>query len=364
MIRLILSSLVYLAVAGTAFNPFSALALKPSESPVSGLINPHAVEFNPATGKVYTVDPIHNSITIVDDVTGSISHVAVGGEPIAITVDSKTGLAFVANSGDGTVSVLDCQTDKIKVTIKVGIHPYSIAANSRSGKVYVSHTFNDDLTVINETTNAITNLKLGSSDLIAINEKANLIYLLGYEGGSVKILDGQTNTATNETVGMHAWGMALDDKTGVLYVTRPGYNQLAVLTTSSEIPAMISTQAVPCAVALNTATGMLYVVNYGANSLSVIDPSKRLATATISVGTGPEAIAIDSVRNRIYVANTHSDSVTVINSDTNRVLATIPAGRNPYALALNSTTGMLHVANFGEHNATVVDPSTIVESTH
>jgi len=325
------------------------------DQPISGLINPRAVEFSPATGKVYTVDPDSNAITIGDDESGRLASVKVGSSPVSIAANSQNGNVYVVNAGDGTVSIVDGHTDAVVTTVKVGIHPYSITVNSMTGKVYVSHTFNSLLTIIDGATNGATNIKTGSADLISVDTKTGIIYLLGYEGGSLKLMNGADSNIIERTVGMHAWGMTLNETTGTLYVAKPGYSQLAILTPSSSTPMMVPTGAIPCAVAVNSVTNRIYVLNYADDSVTVIDGVNNHPVATVPVGRRPQAIAIDPTRNRIYVANTHSNSITVIDGESNRVLSTLPAGKSPYALAVNVKAGKLHVANLDKTPFTIID---------
>jgi YVTN family beta-propeller protein len=196
---------------------------------ISGLVNPGAVAYSPATGKVYTVASADNAIDIADDRISSTKRIKVGAGPVSLAADTENGRVYVANAGDGTVSVVDGKTDVVLATVPVGSHPYSIAADSHDGKVYVSRTYSDQLTILDTAMNAVTGVKTGSPDLIAVNLTSGTVYLLGYEGGDLAIFDGATHDLRKMSVGMHAWGMALNEKTGDLYVARPGEAELAVL---------------------------------------------------------------------------------------------------------------------------------------
>ena len=330
--------------------------------PVTGLNNPSATIFNPATGKVYTVDADAAAVQISDDAAGSIVRVKVGAGPVSIAADSINGRAYVANVDDGTVSVIDGKTDAVVATVPIGPHPYSIAADSAAGKIYVSRTYSDQLTVIDAETNQVSGIKAGSPDLIAVDPKMHLAYLLGYEGGDLTILDGATHSVTRNSVGMHAWGIALNAQTGAVYIAKIGDAQVAVLEPGSTSPKMIPAGRIPCSVAVNAQTNTVYVANYGDNSITVIDGATGRTVATITVGKRPQAVAVDSDRKLVYVANTQANTVTVVDGATNRVLATLDAGKAPYALAVNPVSGKLHVANFDTKSFTTLDASQLRKS--
>ena len=323
----------------------------------SGLVNAAAVAFNAATGKVYTVDTDRNAVHVTNDATGSTIEVPVGAGPVSIAVDASNGRAYVASAGDGTVTVVDGKTDVVIATLTVGSHPYSIAADSDAGKIYVSRTYSNELTVIDAATNAISEIKSGSPDLISVDTKTHTAFLLGYEGGDLTVLNEETRAFQKTSVGMHAWGMAVNDKTGALYVARPGYAEVAVLELGSMTPTLIAVGQIPCSVAINSTTNRIYVANYADNTASVIDGAKPQVITTIPVGARPQAVAADAVRNLVFVANTQGNSVTVIDGLQDKVIATLKAGKAPYALAINPASGKLHVANEEGTAFTILDVS-------
>ena len=329
------------------------------EPPSSGLINPRAIVFSPATKKVYAVDSSHDQVHIYADPGTEMRRVKVGAAPVSIAVNSVNGRVYVANAGDGTVSVLDGTSDAIVTTIPVGSHPYSIAADPATGKVYVTHTFGDQLTILDGATNTTADLKTGSSDLIAIDSRAATIYLLGY-GGAVTAVDGTSHKMTTLPVGRHAWALTLDDVTGSVYVTRIEDADLAVVNSHSSGASILPAGVIPCAIAADSKASRLYVANYGDNTVTAIDSSTGRAIATIPVGEHPKAIAFDPTRNLVYVANTSGGTVTVIDAEKNAAMATLPAGKKPYALAVVPGSNSLYVANEADgESSTVVDLSSV-----
>lgn len=106
----------------------------PMAAPSSGLINPRAIVYSPANGKVYAVDSSHGAVQIYTKAGDESRRVSVGAEPVSIAVNTLSGRTYVANAGDGTVSILDGGSDTVVATIPVGSHPYSIAADSVTGR--------------------------------------------------------------------------------------------------------------------------------------------------------------------------------------------------------------------------------------
>jgi YVTN family beta-propeller protein len=345
---------VCLAAAIPLLCSLLAAAQRPAPDPSSGLINPQGIVFNSANRKVYAVDQAHAAVSVIDTAGQTVRSVEVGTAPVSIAVDSVSGRAYVANSGDGTVSIVDGISDKVLATVAVGAHPYSIAANSRTGMVYVSHTFSDRTTVVDAATGGVTQLGTGSADLIAVDAAANTAYLLGYEGGTLTVLEGAGLTLRKQEAGRHAWGMAVNEATHTLYVARMGTGDVFALRGTSSF--ILPAGHTPCAVAINPRTNTIYVANYGDGSVTVLDAETGRSVATIPVGVHPQALAVDVQRSLVYVANTSSGTVTLIDEEQNKRVATLPAGKAPYALAVDPGSSKLYVANqAGERPFTIVD---------
>jgi YVTN family beta-propeller protein len=58
---------------------------------------------------------------------------------------------FVANYGDGTVSVIDSTTDNVISTIPVGQGPQWLAFNPRNGNLYVTNSISGTVSVLSTT---------------------------------------------------------------------------------------------------------------------------------------------------------------------------------------------------------------------
>jgi YVTN family beta-propeller protein len=334
------------------------IALAQSPPPSTTLLSSRAVAFNPATRKAYAVDSKRDAGFINNEATNKTTSVKVGTRPVAIATNLVTGRVYVTNNGSGTVSVLDGQKDSVIATINVGALPYVLAVSEATNRIYVSNTFSDLLTIIDGTTNATTTIKTGSADAIIVDAKAGKVYLLGYENPSLTVLDEKSGERSKIQIGMHMWGIALNEETHILYVTLSGSASVIALDENSLSLTTIPTGAIPCAVAVNSSTNMAYVVNYQDNSVTVIDGAKGKAVSTVPVGDHPQAIAVDSKANLIYVANTHGNSVTVIDGGNNKVLATLAAGKNPFAMTLSSNTGRVFVANVGYPSIATIDRPT------
>ena len=320
-----------------------------------GLINPSAIAFSPVTGKVYSVDTAKDQVIVSDDKTHKTFGVKVGSGPVSIVVSTRSGKVYVTNAGDGTVSVLDGQTDAVLKTIKVSRSPYSICINSSTGKVYISHTYSNDTTIIDDQYGTVSSIQTGPKDMLAINEQTNTIYLLGYEGGDLSVIDGRSGTIKKLSAGMHAWGMSVNQLNGTLYVAKIGNAEVRTYASDGRPSATIPVGAIPCSIAIDAMRNRVFVANYGDSTVTLIDSVANKPMNTIAVGQRPEAVAVDPTRGLAFVANTQSDTVTVIDTIQQAVIATLDAGTHPFGLVFNPVSSKLHVVNMGEPAFTILN---------
>jgi YVTN family beta-propeller protein len=268
----------------------------------------------------------------------------------------------VVNTDSNSTSVIDGRNDEVIATIKGGSHPYVLAVNEATNKIYVTYTYSDSVTVIDGDTNTAQSLKTGSADGIAIDPDSNTLFLITYEDANIRIVNAATGEISKVRVGPHLWGIAFDKSLKTLFLAHTGTADIVALNEQTHAVNTIPVGAIPCAVAINPVTQMIYAVNYGDETVSAIDARKDRVVATLEVGRHPQAVAVDAVHNRVYVANVHGNSVTVIDGAKNAVIGTYDGGKNPYALAIDASSGSVgaghvYAANYGEPSMTALDES-------
>jgi len=273
--------------------------------------------------------------------------VKVGANHIALAIDRKTNKIYVANTGSGSISVIDGTSDDVVATIPGEAHPYAIAVNDITATVYVTNTYSNAVTVIDVHTDTAHPLNVGGADGIAIDSRTNTIFLTTYEDPDLRLVNGATGEVRKISVGAHIWGMVFDEDSGSLYLAHTVTAELVSLNEKSLAIRTIPVGQIPCALAVNPATQRLYAVNYSDETLSVIDLRLQRAIATLPVGHHPQAVAVDPIRNVIYVANVHGNNVTAIDGRNNRVIGALAAGEDPYAVAVDAKTGQVFTADYG-----------------
>jgi YVTN family beta-propeller protein len=300
---------------------------------------PRGIDVNPATNRVYVANQGDGTVSVIDGTTNTvIATVDVGNSPRGVGVNPATNRVYVTNLDDGTVSVIDGTTNTVIATVDVGNLPFDIAVNPATDRVYVANQGDGTVSVIDGTTNTvIATVRVGGGFIggIDVNPDTNRIYVGMLVSGEtdrsvVSVIDGTTNTV------------------------------IATVDVSSEVSSDTDVN-----VAVNPDTNRVYVAqnvldSRGIGIITVIDGTTNTVIATVD---GPESdpvdVAVNPSTNRIYVTNAldfgASAGVYVIDGTTNEVIATI-GSFSAGDVAVNPDTNRIYVTH-GENEVSVIEDS-------
>ena len=317
--------------------------------------SPVAVAINTATHQVYTANSGDGTVTIIDAATLKPTNLTVGANPGALGIDSITNKAYLANEDSSTVSVVDGATNTL-ATVSLSASPVAIAAHVVADKVYVGSLGGNSVTVIDGATNTTTDVPAGNSpQAFASSPLTNKVYVANVDDQTVTVIDGATSATTTINLGASPRGIAVNPATNRVYVSTTNKNTLTVIDgTTGSIVAAIPLGSAPATVAVDAATNTIYATNPSGNSLVVLDGATHAVT-TVGVGDSPRGIAVNSSTHRVYVVNETDNTVTVIDGMTANVLATVAVGNGPRGVAVNSMTNRVYVANQVDSTVTVID---------
>ncbi len=227
--------------------------------------------------------------------------VRVGKYPDFVAVNSLTNVVYAANSGDGTVSVIDGASNTVTATITVGGQPQGIAVNPETNRIYaaVFSGLSSTLAVIDGNSNeVVASIPDPGATFISLNTATNRIYTSDSDN-TVRVIEGMNNT----------------------------------------VAATISFNNVVESLAVDVTRNRVYVaVESSPPSVAVINGEGNSVINTIAL---PEAqfvpgLAVDSSLNRLYAACNSNGNLMVINAATGTVLKRIslPGEMNPKYTAM------------------------------
>ncbi len=320
---------------------------------------PTGIATDPYNGYVYVLtlgDPYDTpgNVTIISGSSNTLVNpgITVGIQPWGIAITNSysgypDGLIYVTNSNStsDSVSVIDAATSSVITTIALpaGSDPEGIAVDTCFNLAYVADHGTDSVSVI-DTNPADT----GTFDTVVAN------IAVGTGPQSVAVMNTGVCATAPSTVFVTNYG---SDSVSAIQVSNSNagspYWQYAV----TIIPVGTS----PWGVATNPSSGLVYVTNSGSDSISVIDAATLGVVSTITTAGTPEGIAVDTATTpyaTVYVALTNLNVAWAITLSPSPTFKTIPLplGSSPASVELfGSPYNYAYVSNPGSNVISVID---------
>jgi YVTN family beta-propeller protein/beta propeller repeat protein len=290
----------------------------------------------------YIINSRDNNVSVIDTATNKVTAmIPVGSQlgGVAVTLDGKK--VYVTNYYN--ISVIDATKNKVTATIPVGNHPSGVAVSPDGKRIYVpnpdfGNPSNNTILIINTDTNEVeaTVLVGGFPFGVAVTLDGKKVYVTNLHDKTVSVIDTSTNTViATIPVGDYPRGVAISPDGKRVYVTNSGSNSVSIINTAANtVTATVPVGNWPESIAVTPDGKKVYVANYGSistpdDTVSVIDTATNMVTATVHVGSYPSGVAVTPDGSRVYVANQRSDNVSIIDTATNKVTATMNVGRSP-----------------------------------
>jgi YVTN family beta-propeller protein len=107
--------------------------------------------------------------------------------------------AYIANSGDDTVTVINTSTKAIELTLAVGDEPISAAVTPDGKFVYVVNFSSDNVSVIDTSTNTvITTIGVGTGPFgVAVSPDGKFAYVSNDTSEILSVIKTSTNTVVD-----------------------------------------------------------------------------------------------------------------------------------------------------------------------
>lgn len=187
---------------------------------------------NPVTGRIYASDADNGFLLVIDGKTNTIiDQIFVSSQPGGISVNPKTNRVYIAGSGfPGLIMVYDGATDALVTNIPEDFGVANTAVNFRLDRAYATDS-NEVIVVDGATNQEVTQVPAGPfANGIDINLLNNKVYVANSSGGTVTIIDGNTNQVlqTLSTPEPFPNGVAVNLATGFTYISEFGSDVLVL----------------------------------------------------------------------------------------------------------------------------------------
>ena len=294
------------------------------------------------------------------DPTKTKTIAGVTGQSVGI---SPTGAWFYgANDGIGTVTRYNAYTGASVAIVAIPTpFPYGLAISSDGTKAYVVDTNNDAVLVIDTATNTVAApISVGgglSPIAIALTPDGTKAYVSN-DSGSVSVINTATNTVTATiNTGGNNWGIVLTPDGSKAYVASWDAAVAVIDTATNTVTATLSGGAIGNSygsLAASPDGSKVYVANANNNSITIINTADN-TTSTISGVNRPTGVSISPDGSKVYVTS-DSGSLSVIDATTYAVtnyaaISTSTAVNTSPFISPNLITGTLSISSAADMTA-------------
>ena len=248
---------------------------------------------------------------------------------------------YSANS-NGTVSVVDEESNGVTATIALNSKPTKICLNPLTPTAYILNTDSlnpeyNTISVINTSTNTLTTT--------IADDRFTYLYALACSP------DGTRVYVTNQKE-----------------LTDPSYLYIIDATNNTVLADAIPVGSNPAEMILNADGSKAYVLNSAVNTLTIIDTITKEVVNTLSLSENSFQLSLAMHTNDayLYILNAADDdflsgTLEIRDPDNGNILKSIVLGGMPYRVKVNHISNLLYITDFDGLKS--VDPETYVVTT-
>ena len=178
-------------VDGASNQVFNSFSLPGPAGSYTGVV------FDPSNGLLYFSNGELDEVYVTDPMplgrSASAAAIPVGSQPQRGALNPCTGLLYIPNAGDGTLSVVDTATNTVTATIPLGYTPVAAAVNPNTNMVYAANEHGNVSIVSGNTNILLDTLFIGGEPTGISADTANNKILISNSDGSTTVISGFTN---------------------------------------------------------------------------------------------------------------------------------------------------------------------------
>lgn len=347
-----------------------------------------------------------NTVTVLDLVYMRQDRtLQVGTQPTGIAVNPKRNEVYVVNtgtaSGNGSVSVIDTDANRVVATIPVHKLPYLIEVDSAGHRAYVANSGSNTVSVIDldrrrEIAVAGTGEQPGlvrvSPDmrsLVVTNRRSGSVSIfsiapytddgsLALPGLPVKPKASSVDPVPHLRAAFSGCPGATDavilpyDSSKVFVACSDGHQVMAISLAAApdswaakqdqsllkdHMLALVDVGDKPVQLAMKPDGGEIFVSNFGSGSFSEINTQTNEVGGTYPIGNKPAFGIIDADNSTLWVSIFGSNSINLWSIDDSREVGSVATGRAPDALAFSADQHLLLAADAQSGDVSVIHTS-------
>lgn len=300
----------------------------------------------------YVANLGEDTVSVIDllDVV-EVARVPVGEGPYQVSLTPDERWVWVTNSFSNTVSIINTATNVEEGRVRVGNLPRGLDIGS-DGLAYVVNTGEASVSVVDTVARAVVTTVVGLPTNVwdvVVSPDGNYAYLTteGASGEIYRLTFGTWETATllSGVAGCGA-GIDISPDGKTLYIADPCRKALRVVNlgdeTWSERELTLGQGA--WEVAFSPIGGLAFVSNeflpppsQGLDTISVVETAGHSELRIVAVDHAPIGMAPLGNGRYLYVTNWGSGTVSLVDMEPGEVVATIAVGDKPWGIAIQGT---------------------------
>ena len=299
-----------------------------------------------AQARAYVTNSCNNTVSVIDTTTNTVvDSIMVGVAPFGVAVTPDGSRVYVTSLLDGGVTVIDTATNTVITTIPVGAFLGGLAITSDGERVYVLQRVGIVSVIDTASNTVVANIPVSSGAFdIAISPDDTRAYVAHGDAPNVSPIVSVIDTATNTLIGVIQVGtgptnIAITPDGTRAYVTPPVFNSVIVLdlVSSTVIGSIPTLDFPPSDVAITPDGARVYVVSIsvtlGITTLSIIDTATNTVIGGIPLDFGFQSVTLTPDGTRAYVLN-FGPEIAVVDTTSNTVVDTITSVPCPTRMAI------------------------------
>jgi YVTN family beta-propeller protein len=315
--------------------------------------NPVAVAVSSKRNEVYVVnegdESGQGSLSIINAENNSVAGaIPLHKQPLSIELDPDSDLAYVANSGSNTISVVDLKARRELTQIGAGEEPVFTRLSPDGKTLAVANRRGNSVSLIDPKARAVRSVVTGcpgAADIVILpdSSKAFAACSEGHQILSIALARSDAHQSRTDRmealldVGRAPVQLALKPDGGELFSLNSLSDSISeVVTSTNDVGGAYIMGATPVRGLVTRDNSLLYVGNLHSQEVTVyaIDDGKR--RGSIHVGDGPSALAFSSAGHLLFVVDARSGDVAVVRTASQSLFTILPTGRNPNAIAVKT----------------------------
>ena len=295
-----------------------------------------------AADTLLIADKTDNKLLYFDTATGRVTRsVAVGGNPHEVVLTRDGHLAFVANPGSNTVSIVEVRTgaERKRLASPSFGFPHGLAAHPNGRTIFLTSEqkrllISLDVASLDFEKQLTTEME--GSHMVVLSPDGGRAYITDRGSARVTVIDtGRWAVVTHIPAGSGVEGVALSPDGRVLIVANRNDNTVQFIDTTRLQPTdTVKVGQDPVRVACSPDGRLALVSHRTSGDVHAIDMTTRAVIARVRVGAEPGGMAFSADGATAFVANTGAGTLSVLDLKTMKVTATHPAGKGPDGMAL------------------------------